>query len=189
MKQLGLQNEIVIFDTEFTAWEGSMERGWNGENEYREIVNIGGIKVNTKTFEEIDSFTVFVKPKINPELSEYFIKLTGITQECIDMHGVVYSKALEMFDEWVGMSHAYSYGGDEKVLKENCDLLGISFPCKNIFFDVRHIFLRNGIQVEKFHSGNIVEAFGQTSTRSEHTALNDARTILDGLRLLSASGI
>ena len=29
-----LPDTFIIFDTEFTAWEGSQERKWSGENEF-----------------------------------------------------------------------------------------------------------------------------------------------------------
>ena len=32
-----LPDTFIIFDTEFTAWEGSQERKWTGENEFRRI--------------------------------------------------------------------------------------------------------------------------------------------------------
>ena len=35
-----LPDTFIIFDTEFTAWEGSMERKWSGENEYKELIQI-----------------------------------------------------------------------------------------------------------------------------------------------------
>ena len=59
-----LPKKIVVFDTEFTAWEGSLERDWRGEDEYREIVQIGAVIVETDNFDELDSFSVFVKPKV-----------------------------------------------------------------------------------------------------------------------------
>ena len=40
-----LPETFIIFDTEFTAWKGSQERDWSGENEERELVQIGALKV------------------------------------------------------------------------------------------------------------------------------------------------
>ena len=31
---------FVLFDTEYTAWEGSHERDWSGEGEHREIIQV-----------------------------------------------------------------------------------------------------------------------------------------------------
>ena len=43
-----LPDTFIIFDTEFTAWEGSMQRGWSGQNEHREIVQISAIRIKKK---------------------------------------------------------------------------------------------------------------------------------------------
>ena len=36
--------QIIIFDTEFTAWEGSAQRNWSFDWEYREIIQIAAVK-------------------------------------------------------------------------------------------------------------------------------------------------
>ena len=36
---------LLIIDAEWTAWEGSMERNWSLENEYREIAQISAFKI------------------------------------------------------------------------------------------------------------------------------------------------
>ena len=56
MRSLNLQPKIIIFDTEFTAWEGSLARNWNGPGEYREIIQIGAILVDTQNLQELDFF-------------------------------------------------------------------------------------------------------------------------------------
>lgn len=43
-----LPETFIIFDTEYTSWEGSQERNWNGENEFRELVQISAIRVKKK---------------------------------------------------------------------------------------------------------------------------------------------
>lgn len=32
-----LPEQFVLFDTEYTGWEGSQERGWSAPGEYREL--------------------------------------------------------------------------------------------------------------------------------------------------------
>jgi len=54
--------DAIVFDTEFTAWQGSMERHWSGPGEFREIVQIGGISVDVATFAETGAFSVLIKP-------------------------------------------------------------------------------------------------------------------------------
>ena len=35
---IATHKEIIVFDTEYTTWEGAMARQWTGPNEYRELV-------------------------------------------------------------------------------------------------------------------------------------------------------
>ena len=177
---------IILLDTEFTAWEGSKERNWSGPQEYREVVQIAAIKVNTKTLEELDSFSLIIQPRINPQLSDYFINLTGITQDKVTSEGIDYKTALDIYRSWTEGIDTYSFGGDESVIKECCELYKTPFLLTNRFFDARDVFEKYGIQAKRYSSGTIIEAFGEEVTRRAHDALNDVRTILDALRLLSA---
>lgn len=186
MKLDDFAETIILLDTEYTAWEGSMERKWSGENEHREIVQIAAIKVDSRSLEETDYISLFVKPTINPELSEYFTTLTGIRQEQIEEHGVSFSDAFRQYVAWAGNVDTYSFGRDEKVLIENCELNSIPFTCENAFFEARDVFIKYGIPAHNYQSGNIVNAFGAETPKGQHEALNDVRTILDGLRLLEA---
>ena len=52
--------QIVIFDTEYTSWDGAQESGWICENQYREIVQIGSIIVDWPSCTVVDSLDIFV---------------------------------------------------------------------------------------------------------------------------------
>ncbi len=183
---LNLPPKIIIFDTEFTAWEGSLGRNWSGPHEYREIIQIGAVLVETANFQELDFFNEYVKLVKNPKLSDYIVKLTGITQELIDDQGIPFAQALEKFFNWSGSYPMYTYGRDHEHLQANCELEGIPFPFeKNRFHRLRDVFENAGITTADYDSGYIVEAFGQKLSRPPHNALNDARTLADGLRALS----
>lgn len=179
-----LESEIIIFDTEFTAWEGSMVRNYDKPNEHREIVQIGAVKISTKDFKELETFEIFVKPKVNPVLSDYFKNLTKITQKQAD-GGVSFSEAMSKFKDFISATSCYSFGGDERVFRENCELLEIEYPLiDNKFFDIRKYFINSGIDVAKYSSGSITEAFGVPRPVGQHNALVDCRSIIDGLKLL-----
>ena len=179
--------EFIIFDTEFTAWEGSHARRWSGPGEYMEIVEIGAIKVDTERLEEVAEFSVLVKPLKNPVLSEYFISLTGITNERVEREGVSLTEAIKKFSEFVGDLPTYSFGGDETVIKKNCDLLGVPFQMsKNSFFNVVEVFEAQNVPASKFTSGTVLRAFGKEPLRVAHTGREDSRSILDGLRELKS---
>lgn len=159
-------------------------RNWSVPGEHRELVQIGAIRVDTETLYEIDSFDIFVKPSINPILSDFFVTLTGITQEKINTEGVDFTVAWKNFTEWRDGAPAYSFGNDEEVIKENCTLCNMSYNQEGQFHDICVVFENNGISTKQYHSSTIVRAFGKEPVRPVHNALNDARCILDGLVLL-----
>lgn len=180
-----LPEKFIIFDTEYTAWPGSMERKWSGPNEHKEIVQIAAIKVSAGKLKELDSFSLIIRPAINPELSSFFTNLTGLTQEKINQEGIDFKTAINRFVAWSENLPLYSFGRDGNVLEKNCELLGITFPFdRERFHDIRDYFKKHGIAAENYHSGTIITAFGKKTKRRGHDAVNDARTILDGLREL-----
>jgi len=183
---LKLPEEFVLYDTEYTAWEGSQARQWTGEGEHREIVQIGALKVSSD-LRELDHFACFVKPSINPIFSEYFIELTGIKQNQVDESGLEFFEAITNFKKWSGALPLYAFGRDGEVIIENCELHRIECPLPTShFYNIRDLFFQYGIATNDYFSSTIVRAFGVEPTRVGHDALNDARTVLDALRLLDA---
>lgn len=183
---LDLPEKIIIFDTEYTCWPGSLKRNWSGPNEYQEIVQIGAILADTKKFIELDSLDLLIRPVKNPILSDYFIDLTGITQKDIGQRGIPYNEALLKFFSWCRDYPISSFGGDEEVLKENCGLINIPFLfSKSQFIDLIKVFKKYIPDADKYQSGAIMSAFGKKSIIRPHNALNDARILLDGLRELN----
>ena len=183
--ELNLPKRFVLFDTEFTAWEGSLENDWERPGEYRELVQIGAIRIDGETLEELDCFSVYIKPVRNPTLSDYFTNLTRITQEKIDEEGVDFRTAAQMFREWIGDDPCYPWGSDAEVLEENAELHGAESPFKGMEFIVmRDLFKNAGIDTENYSSGTITKAFGREPSFPAHNAVNDVRVVLEGLRLL-----
>lgn len=176
---------IVLLDTEFTSWEGARERNWSGKDEHREIIQVGAVLIDTASFEEIDAFCVYIKPVKNYKLSKYIVELTGITQIDIDSKGLGLKTALEKLDSFSSEADFYSWGLDGDVILENCEFVGIECPInKQRFLDIRPIFSERGIDVEKYMSSTIVEAFGKNNPGRAHDALSDARGILLALKEL-----
>ncbi|MES2953585.1 MAG: 3'-5' exonuclease [Patescibacteria group bacterium] len=181
-----LPPEFILFDTEYTTWEGTHERNWSGPNEYREIVQIGAIRIKGAAMLEVDSCLLYTKPLKNPILSAYFTELTGISQETVEKEGLPFAAALDRFKTWCGETTLYSYGNDGTILEENCVLIDTRNPFSpSDFSDIRTVFEQNGIDTKGYISSTIVRAFGKEPTRRGHDALSDARLILDALHELA----
>lgn len=184
-----VDNPVVIFDLEYTTWEGAMERGWTGPGEFCEIVQIGAVKLDRRRgFAETSDFQILVKPQINPDLSEYFIDLTGITQERVDVEGISFPEALAAFKAFIGEDNAtlYSLGGDEKHIYLNCGLHRLSCPIDmQLFRDIMPAF-QNALDLgpQPIVTSQLPELLGFEIPGRAHDALDDARCIAEGLRVL-----
>ena len=164
-----------------------MARGWSGPNEYREIVQIGAIKVDCERLAEEADFSLLVRPIKNPQLSDYFVRLTQISQADVDAKGVTLTEALERFYQWSEGLLLYCWGIDGKTMAENAALIEVPFPFEmSRFMNIREFFKEHGVPADNYMSSTISEYFGIKPARRGHDALNDARSILDGLRGLRA---
>lgn len=187
---LDLPDKFVLLDLECTTWEGAMERCWSGPGEHREVVQIGAILV--RELVEMWHFNVIVRPRINPQLSGFFIELTGISQEYVDHHSCDFAEALGYLRTLCSDRHIYSFDTridgsrlfDRDVLIENCELYGLEFPFEEgCFHNIYHIFHKHGYAPRQ--SGAAPELFGIKPPKS-HNALNDVRGLLIALNALNA---
>ncbi|MCB0660594.1 MAG: exonuclease domain-containing protein [Saprospiraceae bacterium] len=87
----------IIFDLEASCWLGRPPKGQN------EIIEIGAVKVDQ--FQQVVSvFNKFVKPTVNPILSEFCKKLTSISQEDVD-RSKTFPLVIEDFMDWADIEH------------------------------------------------------------------------------------
>ena len=189
-----LPEKFIIFDTECTACEGSQKRGWSGENEYMELVQIGALKVvkTPKTIKIVKKLNIYIKPKKNPELSEYFTNLTGITQNTLDKKGITFNEAMKQFYNFCKTKNnvklpMFSYGNDYDVIKYNLKLNSINkksrfYKWEKKFYDIRLIF-NFYVDTSKYTSGTIYKAFDIDSKNANvHNALWDCKSIFYSLK-------
>lgn len=176
---------VVIFDLEYTTWEGAMERDWSGPGEYREVVQIAAQMIDLKTSTTISTFTQFVQPQQNPTLSDYFVSLTGITQEEVERNGVDFATALTSFLDWTADAPKFSYSSklaslaDYHILQENIELyaLPIHLP-ENEFGNAAAVCAETGVDIGLYSSGQLHEAFGITLTGHVHNATHDVESLV-----------
>lgn len=182
---LNMPEKFIVFDMEWTAWEGSRERNWNRPGEYREIYDIGGVRVEGKDFEITDTFRRLIVLELVQELPLYNTDLTGITDEEVKKYGVPFDKAFQDFVVFAQDLDLYCWGKDGDVLAENCELKGAKNPFSlERFKNMREIFKQHGIPADDYYSSTIVEAFGQKNQYTAHQGLDDATNIVEALRLL-----
>lgn len=182
-------SEVVIFDTEFTAWRGSMERGWAGPGERKEIVQIGAVVLDALGLEERRSFAVLVRPTLNPVLSDYFVNLTRITNERVATEGLALTTAIMRFVEFVGDRPMHCYGRDDRIIAANAALVGRAslWPPLSAT-NLKDWLLEVGIPLAGVNSGNLAAHVGAAAQGIAHDALVDARSLAEAVRYLVANG-
>ena len=181
--ELALPKEFVLWDLEYTAWKGSRERNWSGPNEYKEIIQVGAVRV--QDFAETSVFFEYVKPVKNPLLSEFIVELTGVTQKNIDEEGVSFEAALDTFQQFLEKTLAYCWGIDTEILEGNSALLGGALQLsREQFHNIKPLVVpllqKLEIDETKYSSGTLIQAFGNSKRRA-HDAVNDMRNLLDAI--------
>jgi hypothetical protein len=187
-------SHFIIFDTEYTTWEGAQDRNWSNENEYREIVQIGALKINRNDLSVVETLNLFVKPVRNPVLSDFFKTLTHISQQNVDQRDMNFIDAYHRFVDFCDENLVFSYGGDETLLAEN---VGLEYGTRNKFrhgkmsySDLRFYLVRLEPQAKSYNSGRLWQYFNlpKPHEADEHDALFDCYSILAAMRHLIARG-
>ena len=188
--EIVLTRYAVIFDLELTAWEGSLARNWTDPGEFREVVQIGAVKLNTLSLKEVTSLNVFTRPTRNPILSDYFVTLTGISNERLAREGVSFEAGYGAFLKFCGDADLWSYGRDPSVLNENIALHGLEQELRACEGKDISPWLRDaGLQLDGINSGKLAALAGAAWKGREHDGLDDARSIAAAVRTLVTRGM
>ena len=179
----------VIFDLEFTAWQGSMEQRWLRPGEFREVVQIGAVKLDRASFAEVAAIDILVKPRLNPVLSSYFEELTGVTNERLAREGVDFAEGYRAFVRFADGAPLAAFGRDDRVLIDNLTLYGLKDePLLPPYVNIAPWLARAGVDTRGLHACDIAEAAGATFEGRRHDALADARSVAAGIAAVVARG-
>jgi inhibitor of KinA sporulation pathway (predicted exonuclease) len=170
----------VIMDLESTCWEKRTDP------KEQEIIEIGAVKLDT-SFETVDEFDRFVRPKENPALSKFCQELTHISQKDIDKAGT-FDVVFPAFLNWIGES-AYSIASwgdfDIKHIKIDCKRHAVSFPKR---FEKKHLNVKALFaQKRRIRPCGMTQALQMMNIPLEgthHRGIDDARNIVKIFRTL-----
>jgi inhibitor of KinA sporulation pathway (predicted exonuclease) len=180
---------ITVFDLEYTAWECSMARRWLAPGEFKEVVQIGAVKLDADSFASLDELDILVRPRINSALSPYFEKLTGITNQIVERQGTDFAAAYAAFLDFAGEGPIAAFGQDQRVLEDNIRLYGLAGArALPVFYDLRGWFAALGIDPRGMHSCELAPALGMAFAGQAHNALHDARAIVAAMAVMAARG-
>ncbi|XP_037752454.1 3'-5' exoribonuclease 1 isoform X1 [Chelonia mydas] len=173
---------ICVIDFEATCEED------NQPEFTHEIIEFPIVLLNTHTLEIEDTFQQYVKPEINPQLSNFCINLTGITQDHVDKADA-FPQVLQNVVEWMrqrelGSKYSYTILTDgswdmSKFLNIQCRISRIKYPS----------FAKKWINIRKSY-GNfykvprnqtkltiMLEKLGMNYDGRPHSGLDDSKNI------------
>lgn len=180
---------VIVFDLEFTAWPGSMEHRWLRPGEFREVVQIGAVKLDAETFDETAAIDILVKPRLNPVLSRYLEELTGVTNERLATEGVDFAEGYRAFVRFADGATLAAFGRDDLVFVDNMRLYGLTDePSLPPYINIAPWLARSGVDPRGLHACDIAKAAGAVFEGRRHDALADARSIALGIKTLVARG-
>ncbi|XP_010875559.3 3'-5' exoribonuclease 1 [Esox lucius] len=153
-----------------------------------EIIEFPMVLFNTHTLEIEDSFQEYVRPEVNPQLSEFCIKLTGITQKMVDeadtFPDVLRRVVLWLQEKELGTKYKYAILTDgswdmSKFMNTQCRLSRLRYPQ----------FAKKWINIKKLYGNfykvprnqtklsSMLEKLGLTYEGRPHSGLDDSRNI------------
>ena len=163
----------VIVDLEATCWEG-------GSNiERMEIIEIGAVILESSQGPVSEEFSSFVKPVIEPILSDYCMRLTSICQADVD-EADNFKTVLPRFIDWIGAQPFIlcSWGAyDLKQFRVDCERHRIALPDSFL----RHVNLKQEFaDLKGIKPCGMAKALNILDIKLEgthHRGIDDARNI------------
>ncbi|KAJ3091299.1 cytosolic leucyl tRNA synthetase [Quaeritorhiza haematococci] len=175
-------NYYAVFDVEATCVS---DGGWEYPNE---IIEFPIVLVDGRTLEVVDEFHRYVRPVINPKLSDFCKELTGITQEDIDKADP-FTTVLSEFESWLSKYAKYPFTRRVMFVTDGpWDLRDFARKQCEASLISRPPYWRRWVDVRKLHHGfydrpqreniaGMLKHFGMEFEGREHCGLHDARNI------------
>jgi len=166
-----------------------MAQRWLAPGEFQEVVQIGAVKLDAESFAPLDEFEILVKPRINPLLSDYLVRLTGVSNEALAARGVDLADAYGEFVRFADGGPILAFGRDDRVLARNLRLYAIAqAPPMPPYTNVIPWLAEYGIDARGFHACDVARLCGAEFFGREHDALEDSRAVALGIKTLVGRG-
>lgn len=156
-----------------------------------EIIEIGAVLQNARTFELEAEFQTFVRPVRHPKLTAFCTELTSITQEEVDA-APLFPEALRSMEEWrSGFEDALfcSWGDyDRFQFLQDCQYHGVEYPFHSGHLNLKEAFSRALNTRRRFGVDGALRKLGLGFEGTHHRGIDDARNIARIVRQLCAGG-
>ena len=165
----------LIIDLEATcSTDGTVPR------DEMEIIEIGAVMQNARTFEIESEFQSFVRPVRHPELTAFCKELTGIKQENVE-GAPSFASAISAMQEWMRAfedSLFCSWGDyDRKQFIQDCQYHRLDYPFPQGHMNLKaEVSKTLGLKKQMGISGAL-KYLGMEFEGSHHRGLDDAKNI------------
>lgn len=173
--------KYIIFDLEATCWSEEDKNNDRLKHKYKqnEIIEIGAIMLD-ENLNIIGEFDEFVKPTINPILSDFCKELTHIKQEDVDKANTL-NTVMSKFEKWCGNDcYLCSWGFyDKKQIKKEIKLKYYRGNIEKLLQN--HISIKHQFgDIKKIRPCGTQKALNMLKLKFEgtqHRAIDDVRNI------------
>lgn len=173
--------KYIIFDLEATCWSEEDKNNDALKHIYKqnEIIEIGAVAIDEQ-MKIIGSFDIFVKPTINPILSQFCKDLTHIDQEFVD-RAKTFDVAVKLFEEWCGEDVELCSWGfyDKKQLTTESEIKRYNGNIVNMLkhhISVKHQF-GSIKKIKPCGTRKALNILGLNFDGTQHRAIYDAQNI------------
>jgi inhibitor of KinA sporulation pathway (predicted exonuclease) len=163
----------IVLDLEATCWKDRSLKKTN------EIIEIGALKFDAQG-DFVNEFAEFVRPKLNPVLSDFCTQLTSITQEQV-ASAEDYPAVLQRFWDWIDLQEPFvlcSWGFyDKKQFKQDCQLHDLDTQWLRRHISVKHQYAKLKGLRKPLGMGGALRKEGFQLDGTHHRGIDDARNI------------
>ncbi|MFK7972434.1 MAG: exonuclease domain-containing protein [Bacteroidia bacterium] len=168
----------IIFDLEATCWDRK-EQSTSDDN-INEIIEIGAVLIDDEGA-ILSEFEAFVKPTLNPFLSDFCKQLTTITQEQVDT-AETFPVVSQQFQEWISQGEQdyilCSWGFyDRSQLKKDSALHQLDDAWVKPHISVKHQYAKLTGLRKPVGMGRALKLENLTLDGTHHRGIDDARNI------------
>ena len=165
--------KYIILDLEATCWKEKSKEQKN------EIIEIGAVCINDKQ-EVVSEFNEFVRPIINPALSDFCKELTSISQTDIDKADT-FEIVIERFKSWINIHEDYllcSWGFyDKSQFISDCNIHKLDTIWLNKHISLKHQHADIKILNRPIGMSGALKMEGIQLLGIHHRGIDDARNI------------
>lgn len=152
-----------------------------------EIIEFPAVLVSSKNKAIVDTFQSYVRPEINPALSDFCIQLTGISQAIVDAADT-FPVVLQKFEEWMAQHGLHSQHkciivtdgpwDMAQFFHGQCKIAGVKYPSwAKRWLNIRKAFRNYYKKKMHYNLKAMLETLGLEFEGRPHCGLDDARNI------------